>query len=496
MEISFESRETSVYREYSRESRRVQESVECVVPDTDADMEKIASVQSAVFLKSKDLSARGVLVTGELSASVLYIRDGQTGLSFLRVKKPFSLEFETDCPESETLAQVSLLLQGCDVRAVNPRKIAVSFELEGVLRCYRAERLCVEASLPKGAPCLHVKTEAYTLTLPNAVCEKSVAINEQFIFPPESAPERLVSEKAEIRVSDSQLIGSKIIVKGSAVIAVTALTETGELLSCTFSAPFSQIVDVGVDSMKTCTVKPEITGAYLNLIDTIKGEKALDAEVHAVLQLLCCDETALTCITDVYSNLCPAELQRRTESFELASAPETRSLRTEERVSLMETCAELLQTFASPIRLTAQGGRLTAAVNLDFLYRTGDGRLSAARRTIALEEDAGSDALRIVGAGQVALSVKADGENVDCAVELALACESLDITVLDFVGGVILDEEKAYVQESLPTLTLVRRGGESLWSLAKKYHSSEEKILELNEEAETTTRMLLIPKCI
>ncbi len=495
MEINFESREISAYREYNCQSKRAQESMECVVPDTDADIEKIASVQSTVFLKSKDLSTRGILVTGELSASVLYIRDGQAGLSFLRLKKPFSLEFETDCPESETLAQVGLLIQACDVRVVNPRKIALTFEIEGMLSCYRAERLRAETTLPENAPALHVKTGQRTLVLPNAVCEKSAAVNEQFVFPPESKPERLVAERTDLQVSDCQLIGSKIIVKGSAETSITALTEEGELLTCTFASPFSQIVDVGVESMSDCTVRTEITGAYYNLIDTIKGEKALDQEVHAVLQLKCSDRLEIRGITDVYSNLCPVELVRRTETYEPVSGVRTVTLRTREQVSLMETCGELLQTAASPIRVVPQGGKLSAAVNLDFLYRLPDGRLSAARRTISLEHTSDSDRIRILRASPVQVTAQAEGESMDCTVALSLDCISGETVVLDHVIGVVLEEEKAYEQETLPTLTLVRRGEESLWSLAKRYHSSEEKIRELNEEAETTTRMLLIPKC-
>ena len=187
MDISFESREIPIYSEYFHQARRIQETAECVVPDTDADIEKIAAVQSEIFLKSKDLSARGVLVSGEVNATVFYIRDGREGLSFLTIRKPFSLEYELEAPESETLAQVVLLMQGTDVRMVNPRKIAVGFEIEGDLSCYRCEKLRVGSVLPENASGLHVRIEEQVLTLPNAVCEKSVAVNEQFTFPAGSA---------------------------------------------------------------------------------------------------------------------------------------------------------------------------------------------------------------------------------------------------------------------------------------------------------------------
>ena len=122
MEISFEGREAVVYREYAYLTRRAQETAESVVP-------------SGVLLKSKDLSSRGVTVSGEMYANILYIPEGEAGVNGIRVRRPFTLDFETEGPESETLAQVSLLLQGTDVRTVNPRKISVTFDVEGQLCC-------------------------------------------------------------------------------------------------------------------------------------------------------------------------------------------------------------------------------------------------------------------------------------------------------------------------------------------------------------------------
>ena len=498
MEINFESREISVYREFLHTSRRTQESVECVVPDTDADIEKIAAVQSEVFLKSKDLSARGVIVSGELSANVLYIREGQTGLSGLSLRKPFSLEFEAEGLESESLAQITLLIQGTDVRALNPRKLSVVFDVEGELSAYRAERLRTETALPKDSPGLHALTEEHSLLLPNAVCEKSLAVNEQFPFTDGKAvPAALLSEKAELVISDCQLIGSKVIVKGSAELSVCALSaERDEPCLYAFSAPFSQIVDVGIESMNCCTVRPEITGAYYDLVDTINGEKVLDMELHAVLQLVCSERQNLRLISDVYSNLMPAELLVQTRSLELASPLLRKRLSTEEKIGLMEECREILCVLVSPTRISADAGKLTGAVNLDILFRNVEGKLSAGRRTLTLEQPTEGAPLRILTARVTQMSARPDGENAECSLTMELGCLAGEKTELRNIEGVILDEDAPYIQESLPTLTLVRAGGESLWALARRYHSSVEKIRESNEDAENTTRMLLIPKCL
>ena len=498
MDISFENRDLTIYTEYSHQTKRIQESAECVVPDTDADIDKIAGVMSEIYLKSKDLSARGVLISGEVSASVFYITDKKESVSSLTIRKPFSVEYEVDAPESETLAQITLLIQGTDIRLVNPRKIAAGFEIEGDLSCYHSEKLRVESRLPENAPGLHARVEEQELTLPNAVCEKSVSINEQFPFPAGAAlPVKLAGGKAELLVSDCQLIGTKVIVKGTAELRVCTFSEeTGLPAAHSFSAPFSQIIDIGAESMSFCTVKPEVTGAYYDLVDTINGERALDMEVHAVLQIVCSERQKILCITDAYSNLMPADLLSRTQEYRESTPVQTLELSKEEQLGLMEPCSELLHVVSSVSRVSADAGKLSVSVTLDFLYRNAEGALSAGRRTLTLTKELEGEELHILHIRALRVDARAEGETVNCSVTLIVCYCVTEKRELSMVDGVILNEEAVYIQESLPTLTLVRAEGESLWTLAKRYHSSEEMILKMNENIENAKHMLLIPKCI
>ena len=137
MEISFENRVISTYREISHQTKRIQETAESVVPDTNDDIGKIASVQTAVFMKSKDVTGRGVLVTGELTASLIYITEGEKSVSYVRVSKSFSLEYDIADADANALAQVSLSIQNSEARILNPRKVSVTFELVGEMSCYR-----------------------------------------------------------------------------------------------------------------------------------------------------------------------------------------------------------------------------------------------------------------------------------------------------------------------------------------------------------------------
>ena len=67
---------------------------------------------------------------------------------------------------------------------------------------------------------------------------------------------------------------------------------------------------------------------------------------------------------------------------------------------------------------------------------------------------------------------------------------------LNRLCAVVLDEDSPFSPDAFATLTLVRDEGESLWELAKRYHSSVDAIQRENEqESGEKGDFLLIPKC-
>ncbi len=499
MEILFEKKTETRCRESLRSVKRLQESVESVVPDTEEDIGKIAAVQSSVLLRSKDLSGRGVLVTGEARASVLCITEGRDRVSCLRVEKPFTVEFELAELTGEEQTQVALRVTATDARLLNPRKLSVTFELTAELSCFVRENVTVETKLPDEA-CrgLHVRYVQEELLLPDAVCEKSFVLSEQFPFAEgRGQPEKLLAEQMQLRIDDCQLIGSKVVVKGSGEFRIACLCrEQTEPVQAVFSAPFSQILDIGAESMELCTVTPQLTGAYFDLVDSISGEKAVDAEVHILLQLVSWSRLPVRTAADAYSNL--TELQTRVKALHFDSAAGKRTLRVQtlDNLELSDDCAEVLCVFPALSRCALEEGSLRAAIHLDVLYRTGSGELAAMRRTIMLEQACGDGSERLLSALLDESELRPTGKNLEARITVEATLLEGEETEIRSIEAVTLDEEKCFDLSSFPSLTMVRVEGESLWELAKRYHSSVEAIEAFQTETERESGMLLIPKSV
>ena len=64
------------------------------------------------------------------------------------------------------------------------------------------------------------------------------------------------------------------------------------------------------------------------------------------------------------------------------------------------------------------------------------------------------------------------------------------------VNSVAADEENKFDFESFPSITLVKAENESIWELAKEYHSCAERITSMNDTENIQGKLLLIPKAI
>ena len=136
MNINFENRSVQVYKQLGYQAKVIQEMCETVVPDTEEDIGDIVTLQSSVLLKGKDNTGRGVLITGEVYASVIYVNEAKDKISYIKLKRAFTIEYELNEVTPDMLAQINLHLDSSEARLINPRKISVCFEISGELSCY------------------------------------------------------------------------------------------------------------------------------------------------------------------------------------------------------------------------------------------------------------------------------------------------------------------------------------------------------------------------
>ena len=500
MEIQFAHKTIATYESFSQQSRRVQVGMETVVPDVNEDVGRIVSVQSAVHLKSKDAYSGRITVSGELQAVVIYITEGEDQVSAVKLTKGFTLEYEDEEYDPETVSQISLRVLNTETRVLNPRKLSVTAELGGELSAYRESRSLVETTLePEQEESLYVKEDQVRVCFTDLVTEKTFALNEQLLFEPgRSTPKQLLAQNVSFRCSEPQQVGSRLILKGSAEIEVWYLPEDlAYPQSAHFSLPFSQIADAGEASYDFGQLLPALTSSYFDLTDTISGEKALEVELHALMQLRGYCVQNLRYVSDVYSNRAPLEAMREKRRVLSGVHVHTELLNSTEAIPIADDCAEILCTFAQVSQCSAAEGNLTLTLLLEILYATREGNLSSVKRSLNLSKAFAQGTDRVLSAQIRELELMLDGDKAAARLSAELLLESGEEREIEMLSAVDLDLDAPYDIEAYPTLSLVRVDQESLWELAKAFHSSIEAIEAMNElRGPLEGRILLVPKQI
>ncbi len=500
MQIQFENQYINTYQNLYSQTKRTQLVMEAVVPDVNDDIGRIISVQSSVLLKSKEAYSKRICISGEVHAVLLYITEGDEKVSGVKLSKPFDLEYENEEFSPDTLGQIELTLLNNEARILNPRKVAVTTELAGELTAYRQAKALVKTSLTKDSPDgLHVKEDSVKAFFADLVQEKTFAVTEQFAFDSsQPTPQQLLSQRVNLMCTETQQVGSRLIVKGIADIQVWYLADgIAYPLKARFKEPFSQILDAGDTAYEYSRTGFTLTSSYFDLVDTISGDKALEMELHVLAQTTGYRAENVEYISDVYSNRAPVKFEACDRNLSRDMHSFSEYINSSEMLPFVDDCAEIYTVFSQIKQVFCTSGALSVSVPLEILYATKTGTLASVRRVLQLSKELTKPADRILQIEINDLTIRQNEGNVEARLSIELFLENITEKQISMITSVDLDLEEAFDMEAFPTFSLVRTEEESLWELAKEYHSSIMAIEEMNEMAEQSKgRILLIPKQI
>ena len=491
MDIQFNETTVQACQELARLTKTVQLTMESVVPDTKDDIGRILSVRPEVYLKSKELRNRCASIGGEAVVTVLYINETESAVSSFSFSQSFQQEYELAAAEDDDLLQIRLCSSGLQARALNPRKLSVDLEISSELSVHRSCRCTISEQLPAdtGVP-VHLQSIETNVVLYTGVCEKSISLNDQLQFPEGSqTPTEMIGKEVNYCLREKEIVGGRLLIKGDVNLTLYFFPEGSSIpASCQFQLPFSQLIDLGGEDAEEAELWFLPTSDYVNLIESIDGRKLLDAEFHALVQVRSRRKQPIQYISDAYSNQMPCECQCSEQMLTEAVVDRQLRLTADESIEMPEEYQELLSYYAELGPCTVSQG----SVVLDLLCRSKDEKLFAMRRNIALSPE--SDPMDVSGVSFTLkdFAVRQNGGSFNVRISVEGEGQEIKQTQIRRITALNLDEERAYDLSAYPSLTAVWAETESIWELAKYYHSSPEAILALNEEL--PHRPVFVPK--
>ena len=435
-----------------------EETLESIVPDACPDILRIVDVCGQATLSGKQAREGAAQVTGMVRAVILYQPEGGGGLRRMEVGLPFTCQAEAP---------------GLTERGT--------------------ENLCQK----------QYKGEDYLLC---AVQEKPFTFSDRVRLQSASgeAPV-LLAVRAQPVCTESKLIGSKLIFKGTVELYFLLQEAGGGLSAGQESMPFSQIIEAaGAAEEGECQVEVEVASFRCEQDPSDGRELDVELELLAQAQVRCHRPVVL--LQDLYSTSHLMEAER--ENQPLCRLVE-QSVRPQAVRELLET-GEMVRSVVDArlalgqVRQSREGNELVLTVEgwVTVLYLDENELVQCIRRSIPVScrlecPEGGRCSCRCACPGEVFAAPAAGGVEVRFTVEFH--CLTTETTAVPTVTSAQLGEARSAGEGVRPSVVLrMPAPGEELWDIAKAHGATTEQILQANELEEGALpagRMLLIPSC-
>jgi len=487
-----------------------EETAETIVPDYCPDIARIIDTEGKIFLHSRELRDGRAEVSGTVRVTVLYTPEGEGGIRTLEFAIPFSGATDgkamADCVFLHACGSMEFL----ETRILNPRKVFTHCKLVLRLTGYRKAPLAlsVDAEAP-AAMCLEKRQESQHTTLLTQIAEKDFTFSDELnLSPGKAGAAEILTSRAAAWVTETKIVGSKLILKGIFNVSLLYRTAEGSCCSAGGELPFSQIMEVeGAAEDANVQVEIQFTGSDVQVgggSDQEGRQITVTLYLHAVAFLR--QEQTVTLLSDLYSTA--YDLTYEAEPVLLTDCAET--------VSRRQTVREVLEIGVvadSILSLCVTCGSVSAG-------REGDGmalRTGATVRALYLDEGG----VPLVAERCVDVSCQLELPE-DCQVTARAVCpedaqgsigdRGIEVRFqVEFQAQATTKKKKVCLVSAKPASdtpkdlshapSLVLRGlgkEETLWMLAKRHNTTVADILAANgldtEEDVPKDRLLLIPK--
>ena len=489
MKIELKSREGCAYKKLCGSSSETHSETELIIPDTLEDILRILCCRYQCRIREKLVSADAVDILGDIDITVVYVPDTGDGVRVVGTSVPFELHFDAPGADSTSLAVTRLSSLSVDARAVNPRKISLSANVFMEQSSFKYADLCWTE--PPAGPLdkLFFRSSELECKSIVLVSEKTLSIEDELELPEPLRGGDFVKGFSRICLGGSEVVGTKLIVRGTAEIEAIYLV-SGLPRTARFSIPFSQLfnlpdgcTEVEADS---CAM---ITGQYFEPFDA-----GLSADIRAAIQLVCLRDESVSYISDAYSCTHQLELTQ----CELDCIVSTQELRQSSSVRLSYNsdygADEIMLSSAFADCPQLSDSSILIPVTADIVYRDREGALRACRvrgsAELELSDERHPDEVSV---DSISVSAAATGDSVSADTGLDITIRYIKRKSISMISGI--EETEREREKPDAALYMCRCEDGNLWSLAKKYASDAELIKLINETdgEDTADRLLLIP---
>lgn len=497
MEVEKETMQMKWKERMGQQSTQILLEGDMIVPDSKPDLKEILRCSGTVRLKEKRVNEDRVSFSGELEVCVLYgAKNGERYLYGMQSALPMEDFIHMDGLEKNTEVRLQTNIEHLDCQIINDRKIAVRAVIEVLAEAMQekqAEILCnVEED---GLEVLKGKLQMEQQTVE---LKDHFSVKEELLLPamkPEIA--EVLWEKISLTEQDIRPMDGKAMVRGNVKMEMLYTDMEGNIGSFSEKIPFSgYLEESGMDGRTMLNGTLSVEQAKLTPMPDEDGEmRQVAADVTIGAELRGYEMAEQEILLDAYAPKKTVELEREQITYPITAAGGKNQFMLKERVQLEQGEMPMLRaeavwgevqladTAVKPDAVEAEG-----VLTVDILYDCAEDSepVCMIHRGVPFlqmmelkgiqEGDEAKVSLRLEDVDFQILSEREGELRAALTMESTVSREQKAETVTDM----ILKEEMPACTMAGAVIYMVQPK-DSLWTIAKRYHTTIADILAVNE---------------
>ena len=470
-----------------------------IIPDIKPDAAAILHIHALPVLEEEKAAEGRISFQGVLKLKVLTLtKDESQPLSSMEEQLPFADFLRMDEVTRSTDVMLFCQLSHLEYRLINDRKISCKAILTVTAQAYAPKPMEVLTSA--SGENLETRRDFFLQSVQTPWKKEVLALQENLPLSSQT-PTQVLLATADVVPNDSKAVPGGISIAGDLAITLLLAPEGGSVESREVTLPFHTTIESpsATEDMaaETC-FRLEKLSAY-PLPDDLGEETTL--HIDADLCVLCCGHGIMETpyLADAYSTAQPVKLETTTQTITTPVGQTLLHASFPARFTLEETDEGILQLLSVDTcgfldRCVAQtDGVLTeGAVTLRVLYLTNQSDPPVAfwegtapfSETVSLPNTQSGDEAQGRLISQWASVRSLNERELEATIHVLLQVSSCRPTSITAVSNV---EETDETPASLPSLVIyVVQTGDTLWKIAKRFSTTVDQILALNELEEDT----------
>lgn len=489
MEITLNKKNLRLYYKQAEGAVTHEERSEIIVPDSLPDVGRVIDSDGIALLRGKDCADGKITVSGIVRANIAYEPEGGGSIRSLAAQIPFSVVILDAKAAYGAKVTANTRVTNIFTTLLNSRKLQITPEIFVSAEAYDH----ADISIPDDSDCdacrsLESLIETVELNPITDIRERGFSISDECGISTAAPPiAALIHSSVNVQYDDYRVAGAKLIIKGAAAVRLVYVTaDSGLLHSEDVSIPFSEVIDMtdGEDNEnKTFSVTPVPTGIY---VQEQGGDyaKSVSVEIPVTAQVIVRKKLTVSYVTDAYSTA--VETENLTETHRIVCLDSEQSLKDTVRETLhtVGVPASIVCARVYPGEIISADDGYAAAFRVCVTYCAEDGQThTVCEKSQALfafpDRSQGGDAAVEAVFGDVYAAIVAGG--IEARVPVELKIKIFSTRELNTVSGITVNEESVKSAADAPSLTIIKvGGGDTLWTLAKRYNSTRKLICEAN----------------